>query len=251
MSQDIPPPAGCAFRLEVSDDAEALSARAAAFLAARFQAAPSMLFCAATGSTPTRTYERLVAMAPDRPGLFDRLRLLKLDEWGGLPPDDAGTCETYLQRHLAGPLGIPTERYFAFRSDAADPGAESLRVQRILAAEGPVDLCLLGLGLNGHLALNEPAEALQARAHVAPLDPGTREHPMIRHLGERPRFGLTLGMADILQAREILLLVNGSHKREVLQRLLAGGISTRLPASFLHLHPAVTLMCDRAALPDA
>ena len=117
----------------------------------------------------------------------------------------------------------------------------------MLDKEGPIDICVLGLGANGHLALNEPAEQLQPFVHVARLTAESCQHPMLAESAARPSYGLTIGMADILQSRKVLLLVSGVHKREQFQRLLSRQVSTQFPASFLWLHPDVTCLCDRDA----
>lgn len=228
--------------VEAFPDEEALSRAAAALIVAAVRERPSLLLCAATGASPTRTYARLAEAARDEPGCFDRMRVLKLDEWGGLPMDDPGSCEAYLRAHLVGPLGISEDRYVAFRSDAPDPEAECRRVDAELRRQGPIDLCVLGLGRNGHLALNEPADALVPHAHVAALAPETQQHPMIRHVAQPPAYGFTLGMAGILGARRILVLVSGAHKREPLERMLTPRITTHVPASLLWLHGDVTVL---------
>jgi galactosamine-6-phosphate isomerase len=231
----------------VCADAEEMSRRAAERVAEALRAAPSLLLCAATGSTPTRAYEILAERRRAEPRLFAALRVLKLDEWQGLGAEAEGSCEAYLRRRLLGPLGVADDRYEGFRGAAPDPAAETARVAAWLAAHGPIDLCLLGLGLNGHLGFNEPGDELPPRAHLARLAEETRRHPMLGAGGTPPSRGFTLGLAEILRSRGILLLVSGREKREVLRRLLSGGLTTRLPASFLHLHGDVTLLCDRAA----
>jgi 6-phosphogluconolactonase/glucosamine-6-phosphate isomerase/deaminase len=95
--------------------------------------------------------------------------------------------------------------------------------------------------------MNEPATALRPGPHVARLAASTRRHSMLEGLKTLPRRGLTLGMADILQSRAILLLVSGRQKAAPLRRMLSGRVTTRCPASFLSLHPDVTIYCDRAA----
>ncbi len=120
-------------------------------------------------------------------------------------------------------------------------------MRRVVAAEGPIDLCVLGLGVNGHLALNEPAASLLPTAHVARLSQASLRHPMLANSPKLPAYGLTLGMADILVSRDILLLVSGVNKREPLKRLLRREITTEFPASFLWLHPNWTLLCDQNA----
>ena len=231
----------------VDADYDSMSRRAAELIVGALRVRPDLLLCTATGSSPTRTYDLLAQQYPSEPQLFSRLRLVKLDEWGGLPPEDPGTCETYLRRHLTGPLNILPDRYHTFRGDAPDPEAECRNIERALENHGPLHLCVLGLGVNGHLGFNEPADALHPGPHVAPLTEQSLAHPMVRHARGRVRYGLTLGMGDILRAEKILLLVNGPHKREPLLRMLTPQVSTRFPASFLWLHPDVTVLCDAEA----
>jgi galactosamine-6-phosphate isomerase len=120
-------------------------------------------------------------------------------------------------------------------------------MSRWLYESGPLDLCILGLGRNGHVLMNEPAAEVTPFAHVARLAPSTRRHPTLRALKTPPRRGLTLGLGEILQSKAILLLVSGRHKSAALKRTLSGRVTTRCPASFLWLHPDVTVICDRAA----
>lgn len=231
----------------VYPDYESLSRGAMGLIMEQLRANPSLLLCAATGETPTLTYDLLAAQRKHQQNLFHSLHVVKLDEWGGLPMDDPGSCEMYLQNHLIQPLGIPAERYLGFRSDVSDPKLECSRIQDALEKQRPIDLCVLGLGANGHLALNEPADELCPHAHVAQLSEQSLKHTMLAH-SKQPSYGMTLGMADILQSKTILLLVSGAHKRNVLQRLLSGAISTKFPASFLWLHNKVVVMCDQKAV---
>lgn len=228
-------------------DHETVSTAAAGWIEERLVRQPNSLLCLATGGTPMRAYERLAQHARSNPALLAQARILKLDEWGGIPLDRPATCESYLQESLIRPLGLGS-RYVGFASQPTDPKQECARIASWLAAEGPIDLCILGLGLNGHLGFNEPADSLQPHAHIATLTPESLSHAMIAAEPVRPTYGLTLGMADLLQSREILLMVTGTSKREPLRRLLDGRISPSFPASFLWLHPRVTLLVDQAAL---
>lgn len=233
--------------LKVSPDYETMSQSAAAFLAEETRRKPNTLFCLATGASPARTYELLALHNRQQPGLFGRAHWLKLDEWGGLAMDDPASCEADLRAKVIEPLHISPGRYFGWQSRPPDPAVESSRVADWLAANGPIDVCMLGVGTNGHLGLNEPAEALQPGPHVAELSETSVSHSMLKSACNRPQFGLTLGMADLLQSRKIVLLVSGGHKAEPLRRFFTREITTRFPASFLWLHPAVTIFCDHAA----
>lgn len=238
---------GQRFDLEVYESEEEMSLRAAEIVSGYVRANPELLICLPTGSTPTRTYELLAQDRDLDPEVYERLRVLKLDEWAGLSFNEEGSCEAYLRRHVLGPLGIREARYFGFDGKAPDLYEESRRVAGLLDRIGPIDLCLLGIGVNGHLGLNEPAEVLSETAHVIELSETSRGHAMIATAKERPRLGLTLGVGDILRSRKIILLISGAHKRNVLHQLLQTGITTALPASLLRLHPSVTALCDRSA----
>ena len=236
-------------RVERVLDHEEMSRRACAVVVAEVRTKPGLLLGVATGDTPTRTYERLAEVRIEEPALFDHCLILALDEWLGLPPGHPASCQSYLREKLLGPLRIPVSRYRGFRAQAKDPEAECRRMSRWLGRSGPMDVCILGLGRNGHLLMNEPGAALSYAPHRARLAESTRRHSMLTSAKTAPRFGLTLGLADVLQARRILLLVSGRQKRLPLRRMLAGQVSAACPASFLWLHGDVTVYCDRAAAP--
>jgi len=190
-------------------------------------------------------YELLAKESAVHPELFSQLRVIKLDEWGGIPVTHPGSCEYYLQQHIISPLSITNERYFSFQSNTENPECETNRIQQILEKQGPIDICILGLGINGHIALNEPATFLKPHCHVATLADSSLQHPMISEERKKPQYGLTLGMTDILQSKKIILLINGAKKREITQTFLSARITTEIPASFLWLHPNVICLVDK------
>lgn len=220
-----------------------LNELASALIIHELQQKPESLVCAATGNSPTGAYKKLIG----KKGAIDtsNLSFIKLDEWYGLGVDDEGSCEQYLHQNLLRPLNISDKKYIAFDGKTKEPEKELSRIANYLDEHGPIDLCILGLGKNGHIAFNEPAEALQPRAHMAPLSTTSLEHTMIKGSGEPIKYGMTLGMTDILQSGKIILLVNGTHKNAVMKKLMEQKISTQLPASFLWLHPDVQCFyCD-------
>ncbi|MGZ3750233.1 MAG: galactosamine-6-phosphate isomerase [Mucilaginibacter sp.] len=220
-----------------------LNELASALIIHQLQINPKALVCAATGSSPTGVYKKLV----EKKGAINttELTFIKLDEWYGLDSNDPGSCEHYLRENLLGPLNIAPEKYIAFDSKAADHDKECARIAQYLDEHGPIDLCILGLGKNGHIAFNEPAENLQPRAHLGTLSATSLEHTMVQGTETRLKYGMTLGMADILKSKKIILLVNGTHKNAVMEKLLQQKINTHLPASFLWLHADVECFyCD-------
>jgi galactosamine-6-phosphate isomerase len=243
------PPAD-GLKIRVARTYDAMSQEATDIILRELKQRPNLLLCASAGGTPTRSYELLAARYARDPGLFKQMRMLQIDEWCGLPPGSLATCHADLQTKLLGPLHITRDRYKGFRTDAPDLQTECGRMARWLAAHGPIDVCILGLGANGHVAMNEPAAAMTPHAHVAELARSSRQHALLKTLAKKPRYGLTLGMGDILRSHRILLLVNGKRKRQALSRLMKPEITARFPASFLWLHPDATVLCDRDAAAD-
>ncbi len=230
-----------------TDDA-VMSWQAAGAILRELQKKPALWMCAATGNSPVGTYRSLVNGLAEHPELFASLGIVKLDEWAGLHPVSPYSCEEYLQKHLLRPLGIPAERYIGFRSDAGDMALECARVARALEGCGPIDLCILGLGTNGHIGLNEPADVLSPYCHIARLSKASRNHGMLAAMDKKPSFGFTLGMSEILQSRKVILLATGPGKKEIIDALKKAEVRTSLPASFLWLHPDVSCYLDTRSL---
>lgn len=220
-------------------DYKAMSVAAAQMVYASIQAKPDLLLCAATGNSPTGLYLQLQKYYAERREDFQDLRVLKLDEWGGLHAAHPATCEYYLQQYLIRPLGINRERYFGFDANTKNPEQECARVQAVLEANQPIDVCILGMGVNGHMGLNEPAAQLIDHCHVAQLAATTLHHDMVSNLETKPAYGLTLGVKDILAAQHIILLVAGAGKEKATQELLSGRITNEYPATHLWAHQKV------------
>ena len=232
-------------QIEFLNSYDELSLKAEEFISESIHHKKNLLLCAATGNSPTETYRLLADNYRKNPALFSQIRVIKLDEWGGIQPEQEGSCELYLQNHLLQPLQIPEDRYIGFNSNPENPQEECKRISNLLEEEGPIDLCILGLGSNGHLALNEPADFLHAECHVAQLAPTSLKHKMTSGMNRKPAYGLTLGMADILHSKKILILITGAGKSKMTRELLSRKISSKLPASFLWLHPDVLCLIDR------
>lgn len=176
---------------------------------------------------------------------FEGLSVFLLDEFGGLPADDPGRCVSMINRHLLDRvMGVPLVHFPDI--DAPDLEAESLRYQALID-EGGLDLALLGLGANGHLGMNEPGTTRDAPTGVVELASTTTDHAAEYGATASPTWGLTIGMGPLLASREVWLMVNGEHKREILHRTLSDPIGPALPATYLRNHPNCTVFADRSA----
>jgi galactosamine-6-phosphate isomerase len=229
------------------DDYTGMSAAASRIVINSIRSNPGLLICAPTGGSPTGLYANLAREFSLNSSLFEKLNILKLDEWGGIPMNDPNSCHSYLLKHVITPLKIDSGRYFGFNNEAKDPEAECLRVQKEIDTRGPADICILGLGKNGHLGLNEPAEFLHRDCHIASLSKSTLGHSMAQAMPGKPTFGMTVGIGGIMSSKKIIMLITGKDKQESIKRMLNGEITTLLPASMLWLHPDVECLIDKTS----
>lgn len=209
---------------------------------------PDMLFCVASGGSPSGLYSEMVNYQKDQPDFCSKLRVVKLDEWGGLEAGSTFTSEHDVQTKFIQPLGIAPDRYLTIDPFTPNPAEECERMKADIANVGPVDICILGIGVNGHIALNEPGDNLQIGFHISKLAESTLNNGMIKSLKQPPTFGMTMGVGEILQSKKILLFIAGSGKKEAFQKLLKEEVSTQFPASLLWLHPNVDVLVDETAV---
>jgi glucosamine-6-phosphate deaminase len=239
-------------RTVVAGDYAALSQAAADAVAATLQRKPDALLLLATGDTPMGAYDEL-AVRRERGELdTSQLRAAQLDEYVGLGEDDRRSLFGWMQRSFLEPLGIPASR--TIRLDAGrEPDVACRSYDAAVAAAGGFELAVLGLGPNGHLGFNEPPIERDAPTRLVPLTPESIRSNA-RYWGDEddvPRYALTCGIASILDARQILLVVSGRHKREILSRTLSAPPSADVPASWLQQASGdVVVLADRAACPE-
>ena len=217
------------------ENIDQMSHKAAYIIMGEIMLNPHLILCTATGSSPMKLYRKLGEQAKKRKALFEQIRVVPLDEWVGLASSD-GSCNAFLQKYFLSPLKVSQERYFPFNPKAENLEDECKRMQVILKDLGPLDVCILGLGKNGHLGFNEPANELQPHCHIADLTIESQQHSMITGSSIKPIQGITLGIQEILSSKRILLLVSGNDKEEAKKQFLSGKISPQCPASFLWKH---------------
>ena len=217
---------------------------AAELVANRLAARPGMRMLLPTGHTPRGMYAALREHAERDPGFAAGATVLQLDEYAGLGPDDPRSFAATLRGELA---GVTVAALHTLDGAARDLEAEAARHAARLD-EAPVDLAVLGLGRNGHVAFDEPGSGLAAGVRLTRLAATTREDAAAGLAPlPVPEVGLTTGLGTLLACREILLLVTGSAKAGVLRDVLTGTPSPERPASLLRAHPRLTVLCDPAA----
>jgi len=234
----------------VFPDERALAKALAVRIASALREHPRLVLGLPTGRTPVRLYHELGTLHARGGVDFSRATTFNLDEFWGLDADHPGSYRTFMEQHLFSRVNIAPERINFLRSDAADPDAECARYERAIAEAGGIDLQILGIGTNGHIGFNEPARELVARAHRVTLKASTRRSNATLfggHVERVPAEALSVGMATILNARKVVLIATGKSKARCIARLVRGPITTKMPASFLQLHPDVEIVVDQAA----
>jgi glucosamine-6-phosphate deaminase len=211
-------------RVIETDTASAFAGAAADFIADRLRREPQSVLALPTGKTPLGLYAELVHRSRQGAVNLMQAQIFNLDEYCGLPPADPHSYAAFLHRHLIAPLKLVPERVRLLRGDAADLEAECGRYDAALSESGGVDLCILGLGANGHIAFNEPGTPWSRRTHIVELSQSTRashakDAPVPWQI---PTRGITLGVQSLLETREILLLIAGAHKQRAKAALYRG-----------------------------
>lgn len=197
---------------------------------------PGAMFCIATGGSPTAAYKDFVRRVREEKLDVSQMKILKLDEWYGMEQENPATCESYIREHLLTPLQIDDTHYISFHPMEANAAYECQRITEQIAENGGIDCCVLGIGKNGHLGLNEPGSRLNPSTRKVTLDERTKTHAMLESHNTQATQGYTLGLTEILSSREILLLLSGREKEEACKQFFQGEVSTEVPATFLWLH---------------
>jgi glucosamine-6-phosphate deaminase len=211
------------------------------------QRAPGTVVGLPTGRTPLRLYTELVRLTRDEHIDWSEVRTFNLDEFVGYGDGMPGSYRSFMEERLFRHVNIRREHIGFLDGRAADLDAECDRYERAIHTAGGIDVLVLGIGANGHIGFNEPAEGLTARTHRVKLVEPTRAANALWFQGDLsqvPHEALTMGMATILAARSIVLIATGETKSDAVSAMLYGPVTTRVPASFLQLHPQVSVMLD-------
>lgn len=230
-------------------DYAAMSRQAANLISAQVIVKPNCVLGLATGSTPIGTYKQLIEWYNKGDLSFAQVRSVNLDEYKGLSGDHDQSYRYFMQNNLFNHVDIDVANTSVPNGKAEDADAECAAYDAHIRELGGIDLQLLGMGHNGHIGFNEPADEFVGPTHVVELAQSTIDANKRFFASEAdvPRQALTMGMAAILQARSVVVVVSGEDKAEIVHKAFFGPITPRVPASLLQLHPNVTVVGDEAA----
>ena len=227
-----------------------MSRKAANIISAQVIMKPHCVLGLATGSSPIGTYKQLIEWYNKGDLDFARVTSINLDEYKGLSPENPQSYRYFMNTNLFDHVNIDKTRTFVPNGLEPDPEKACAAYEEIIRQSGGIDLQLLGLGRNGHIGFNEPADSFARETHCVNLTESTIDanKRFFESENDVPRQAYTMGIGSIMKARKILVVVSGEDKADALKATICGPITPQFPASILQLHNDVTIVADEAAM---
>lgn len=234
--------------VKIFDNAEEIAAAAAKIFIDIINEKNDAVLGLATGASPVPTYGRLIEAYKNGEVSFEKVKTFNLDEYCDLPKDDKNSYYTFMHEQLFNHVDVKEENVNFLDGNAEDWEKESKRYSEAMAAAGGIDIQLLGIGTNGHIGFNEPADAFTDESFKVTLTQSTIDSNQ-KYFGDvpMPRYALTMGIGSIMKARKILLIATGESKAKAIAGMVKGEVTPQLPASVLNEHADAIIMVDKAA----
>ncbi|MGN0853249.1 MAG: glucosamine-6-phosphate deaminase [Kiritimatiellia bacterium] len=235
--------------LVVCKTKEEASRKAADLVTALVRANPKAVLGLATGSTPIGLYKAMIADCKAKKVSFRNVRSWNLDEYWGLPPTHEQSYRFFMDRNLFDSIDIVKRNTHVPNGLAKDWKKAAAAYEAAIRKAGGIDLQVLGIGSDGHIAFNEPGSSLTSRTRLVSLAPQTVKDNarFFKNAADVPRQALSMGVGSIMEARRIVLLAFGANKANAVKRMFEGGVSQFCTASALQLHADAWVFCDTAA----
>ena len=210
---------------------------------------PDSVLGLATGSTPLKPYGQMIELYKKGVVDFSSVTTFNLDEYVNLDIKDKNSYHSFMHENLFDHINIPEESINFLNGNAEDLEQECKDYEQKIKNAGGIDIQLLGIGSNGHIAFNEPADCFQRWSHVVTLKESTVQDNsrFFNSIEEVPTQAVTMGIGSIMQAKKILIIALGTNKAKAIKQLIDGNVTPMCPASVLQFHTDVTLMLDKAA----
>jgi len=229
-----------------------MSHLAAERMAAQIKKKKQSVLGLATGSTPVGMYHNLIRMCNEGEISFADITTFNLDEYYPIAATHDQSYRYFMNTVLFEHIDIDIARTHVLDGECDDPVAECAAFDEAIEAAGGIDMLVLGVGSNGHIAFNEPSDSLISGTHLATLTPQTiADNSRFFENGVNvPCQALTMGMASIMHARELLFLVNGAGKKEAVKAMFDDKITPQIPVTILKMHPNATMLCTQDTMDE-
>lgn len=233
----------------VKDNYQGICKEAAERMAALIRKKPDCVLGFATGSTPLGLYRELIRMHREEGLDFSRVTSFNLDEYVGLPKEHKESYHYFMHTNLFDHININPESVHILDGMADDLEAECAQYEDQIVRAGGIDIQLLGIGANGHIAFNEPLSSLGSRTRIKTLTEKTRRDNarFFSSMDEVPRYALTMGVGTIMESHCLLLMANGENKAEAIARTIEGPITAMVPATIVQMHRKAVIIIDKEA----
>lgn len=234
--------------IKIFENAEEIGAAAAGLYKEIIKKKPDAVLGLATGATPIPTYNNLIKLYNNGEISFRDITTFNLDEYCDLDKNDKNSYYTFMHENLFSKIDINEKNVNFLDGNASDYDAESKRYADEIKASGGIDLQLLGIGTNGHIAFNEPADEFTDEAFRVTLTQSTINSNQ-KYFGDvpMPRYAMTMGIGSIMRSKKILLIATGESKADAIKAMTSGDVTPRIPCSVLNKHDDVIIMLDKAA----
>ena len=234
--------------IKIFNNAEEIAVAAAQLYKELIVQKPNAVLGLATGATPVPTYKKIIELYNNGEISFKEVTTFNLDAYCDLDKNDKNSYYTFMHENLFNHVDIKEENVNFLDGNAEDCDAESKRYAEAIKAAGGIDLQLLGIGTNGHIAFNEPADKFTDEAFKVTLTQSTIDSNQ-QYFGDvpMPRYAMTMGIGSIMRSKKILLIATGEKKAKAIKAMVSGEITPQIPCSILNEHDDVIVMLDKAA----
>lgn len=235
-------------KIQVFKGYDELSEKTAEFIVGLVLQKPESLLCFPSGDSPTGTFQNLVQYKREGRVNFEGCKFVGLDEWVGMGRYDEGSCRKYIYENLFEPIKASLSQICYFEACADDLEQECRRIDSFVKENGPIDIMLVGLGMNGHIGLNEPGAPIDLYSHVVDISSTTKKVAQ-KYFKKKTSLnkGITLGLRHLMEAKTAILIASGEKKAKIVKQVVEGEVTQEVPAGILKRHNNSYIFLDEGA----
>lgn len=234
--------------IRIFENTQLLAEAAADIFEEQLKNNPQSILGLATGASPVETYKELIKRCNEKKISFEKVKTFNLDEYCNLPRNDKNSYFTFMHENLFNHVDIKEENVHILNGNAASPEEEAAAFDRMIKDAGGIDIQLLGIGTNGHIGFNEPSDRFTEGTFKVKLTDSTiKSNSKYFEKDSMPRYALTMGIKNIMEAKKIVLIASGEAKADAIAKTVNGEVTPLVPASVLQNHADAVILLDKAA----